>query len=252
MIRSRALRIGLVCPYALDVPGGVQNQVLGLAAFLRRAGHDVHVLAPGGLPEDAYGLEAARFTSAGAALGVRYNGSVAPVAFGPLAAARTRRWVAAHAVDLLHVHEPLAPSASLLALSASSPFWNGQDTGYASFRSIIWQRWPSAGSFGPVEDAAEYDRVLDDLIASGVIADKKMAYFDVRPSSHAPTLELRVCDATPVVDDAVLIAGLFRAAVRKAEKSVVSGNGYRAWPVTVPPFDRTNAAASRSSCCPNT
>ena len=111
----------------------------------------------------------------------------------------------------------------LLALSASSPFWNGQDTGYASFRSIIWQRWPSAGSFGPVEDAAEYDRVLDDLIASGVIADKKMAYFDVRPSSHAPTLELRVCDATPVVDDAVLIAGLFRAAVRKAEKSVVSG-----------------------------
>ncbi|GAA3551056.1 glycosyltransferase family 4 protein [Microlunatus spumicola] len=113
------LRIGLVCPYALDVPGGVQNQVLGLAAFLRRAGHDVHVLAPGGLPDDAYGLEADRFTSAGAAMGVRYNGSVAPVAFGPLAAARTRRWVAAHAVDLLHVHEPLAPSASLLALGAS-------------------------------------------------------------------------------------------------------------------------------------
>jgi phosphatidylinositol alpha-mannosyltransferase len=79
----------------------------------------VHVLAPGGLPDDAYGLEPARFTSAGAPLGVRYNGSVAPVAFGPLAAARTRRWVAAHAVDLLHVHEPLAPSASLLALGAS-------------------------------------------------------------------------------------------------------------------------------------
>ncbi|ROS77805.1 carboxylate-amine ligase [Curtobacterium sp. PhB130] len=111
----------------------------------------------------------------------------------------------------------------LLALSASSPFWNGQDTGYASFRSIIWQRWPSAGSFGRVESAAEYDKVLDDLIASGVIADKKMAYFDVRPSSHAPTLELRVCDATPVVDDAVLIAGLFRAAVRKAEIAVESG-----------------------------
>jgi len=113
------LRVGLVCPYALDVPGGVQNQVLGLAAFLRRAGHDVRVLAPGGLPEEAYGLEPAHFTSAGAPLGVRYNGSVAPVAFGPLAAARTRRWVAAHAVDLLHVHEPLAPSAALLALGAA-------------------------------------------------------------------------------------------------------------------------------------
>lgn len=125
------------------------------------------------------------------------------------------------AVQIAQRVAPVLPV--LLALSASSPFWNGQDTGYASFRSIIWQRWPSAGSFGRVEDAAEYDRVLDDLIASGVIADKKMAYFDVRPSSHAPTLELRVCDATPVVDDAVLIAGLFRAAVRRAEKAIESG-----------------------------
>jgi phosphatidylinositol alpha-mannosyltransferase len=115
----RPLRIGLVCPYALDVPGGVQNQVLGLAAFLRGAGHDVRVLAPGGLPDEAYGLEPTRFTSAGAAIGVRYNGSVAPVALGPLAAARSRRWVAAQAVDLLHVHEPLVPSASLPALAAS-------------------------------------------------------------------------------------------------------------------------------------
>ena len=116
---GRPLRVGLVCPYALDVPGGVQNQVLGLAAFLRDAGHDVRVLAPGGLPDEAYGLDPKHFTSAGAALGVRYNGSVAPVAFGLLAAARTRRWVAARAVDLLHVHEPLAPSASLLALGAA-------------------------------------------------------------------------------------------------------------------------------------
>ena len=124
----------------------------------------------------------------------------------------------------VQIAQRVAPTLPvLLALSASSPFWNGQDTGYASFRSIIWQRWPSAGSFGRVESAAEYDKVLEDLIASGVIADKKMAYFDVRPSSHAPTLELRVCDATPVVDDAVLIAGLFRAAVRKAEIAVESG-----------------------------
>ncbi|ROS37176.1 carboxylate--amine ligase/circularly permuted type 2 ATP-grasp protein [Curtobacterium sp. PhB78] len=125
------------------------------------------------------------------------------------------------AVQIAQRVAPVLPV--LLALSASSPFWNGQDTGYSSFRSIIWQRWPSAGSFGRVSNAAEYDKVLDDLIASGVIADKKMAYFDVRPSSHAPTLELRVCDATPIVDDAVLIAGLFRAAVRKAEVAVESG-----------------------------
>lgn len=111
----------------------------------------------------------------------------------------------------------------LLALSASSPYWNGNDTGYASIRSIIWQRWPSAGSTGPLQDAAEYDELLSDLIQSGVIADSKMAYFEVRPSSHAPTLELRVCDACPIIDDAVLIAGLFRAAVRAAECDVAAG-----------------------------
>ena len=111
----------------------------------------------------------------------------------------------------------------LLALSASSPFWNGADTGYSSIRTIIWQRWPTAGSTGPLQDAAEYDDLLADLIASGVIADAKMAYFDVRPSAHAPTVELRVCDATPLVDDAILIAGLFRGMVAAAEDAAHRG-----------------------------
>ncbi len=120
----------------------------------------------------------------------------------------------------------------LLALSASSPFWNGEDTGYASIRTIIWQRWPSAGVTGPLRSADDYDSLIRDLINTGVIADAKMAYFDVRPSSHAPTLELRVCDACPIVDDAVLIAGLFRAAVRKAELEIASARLYE--PVAAP------------------
>src|SRR3954463_10837587 len=111
----------------------------------------------------------------------------------------------------------------LLALSASSPYWNELDTGYASIRTIIWQRWPTAGATGPIGSAEEYDALLADLIGSGVIADPKMAYFDVRPSAHAPTLELRVCAACPLVDDAVLIAGLFRAMVRAAELDVEAG-----------------------------
>ena len=120
----------------------------------------------------------------------------------------------------------------LLALSASSPFWNGEDTGYASIRTIIWQRWPSAGVTGPLRSADEYDALIQDLINTGVIADAKMAYFDVRPSSHAPTLELRVCDACPVVDDAVLIAGLFRAAVRRAESDIARARLFE--PVAAP------------------
>ena len=105
---------------------------------------------------------------------------------------------------------------TLLALSASSPFWRGRDTGYASMRTMIWQRWPTSGGFGRLETMAEYEGLIADLVRTGVISDAKMAYFDVRPSAHVPTLELRVCDACPLVDDAVLIAGLFRAAVAQA------------------------------------
>ena len=121
----------------------------------------------------------------------------------------------------------------LLAVSASSPYWDGKDTGYASIRSLIWQRWPSAGPTGPLSSAAEYDALLEDLIQAGVLADPGMAYFDVRPSSHLPTLELRVCDACPIVDDAVLIAGLFRAAIREAEVHLGEGQPHhtRAWPI---------------------
>ncbi len=115
----------------------------------------------------------------------------------------------------------------LLALSASSPLWHGADTGYASFRSIIWQRWPTSGTPGPLASAAEYHELLDDLIASGVIKDTKMAYFDVRPSSHVPTIELRTCDACPVVDDIVLVAGMFRAMVAAAESAGDAGERIR-------------------------
>ena len=118
-------------------------------------------------------------------------------------------------------------SPVLLALSASSPFWNGQDTGYASIRSIMWQRWPSAGPTGPLSSAAEYDALVEDLIRTGVLADARMAYFDVRPSAHLPTLELRVCDACPLLDDAVMIAGLFRAAVRQALDDIERGVAHR-------------------------
>src|SRR5918997_908744 len=123
----------------------------------------------------------------------------------------------------------------LLALSASSPFWNEQDSGYASMRSMIWQRWPTAGATGRLHSAAEYDEMIADLIRTGVIADAKMAYFDVRPSAHVPTLELRTCDGCPLVDDAVLIAGLFRATVLAAWQSIEAGQAVGPGP---PPVHR--------------
>lgn len=128
------------------------------------------------------------------------------------------------AVQLLDRVEPWLPP--LLALSASSPFSHaGDDTGYASSRSLIWSRWPTTGSPGPFASAREYDEMVENLVASGVISDRGMIYFDVRPSAHVPTLELRVCDACHSVDTVALIAGLFRAIVAREAGRALSDEG---------------------------
>jgi carboxylate-amine ligase len=111
----------------------------------------------------------------------------------------------------------------LLALSASSPFWMGDDSGYSSIRSLLWQRWPTAGASGLVQSATDHDDLVAELISSGTISDRKMIYFDVRPSAHVPTLELRVTDSCPDVDDIVLLAGLYRALVLRERDAVTEG-----------------------------
>jgi phosphatidyl-myo-inositol alpha-mannosyltransferase len=108
------VRIGIVCPYSLDTPGGVQNHVRDLARALVERGHDVSVLAPsedGGLPPYVVPV--------GGAMRVPYNGSVARLSFGPVAAAKVRRWLREGRFDVIHLHEPAAPSVSLLALMAA-------------------------------------------------------------------------------------------------------------------------------------
>lgn len=112
---GQPIRVGIVCPYSLDVPGGVQAHVLGLAGALRAHGHEVAVLAPSSAATAVPDF----VTSAGRALRVPYNGSVARIAFGPLTYLRVRRWLADHPVDVLHLHEPTTVSLSVLALVAA-------------------------------------------------------------------------------------------------------------------------------------
>jgi phosphatidylinositol alpha-mannosyltransferase len=109
---ERALRVGIVCPYSFDVPGGVQFHVRDLAEALLARGHAVSVLAPADddTPVPPY------LTAAGRAVPVRYNGAVARLTFGPLTAARVRKWLAAGQFDVIHLHEPVTPSLSMLAL----------------------------------------------------------------------------------------------------------------------------------------
>jgi phosphatidyl-myo-inositol alpha-mannosyltransferase len=107
------VRIAIVCPYAWDRPGGVQSHVRGLSGALRGRGHDVVVLAPHASSGCESNEEA---TIVGRAVGVPANGSVAPLAFGPLAAAGVGRALTGFEPDVCHLHEPLIPSLSLLAL----------------------------------------------------------------------------------------------------------------------------------------
>jgi len=106
------MRIGMVCPYSFDVPGGVQAHVLQLAEVMRERGHDVSVLAPSSphvkLPDYV--------VSGGKAVPIPYNGSVARLRFGPATHRLVKRWIAAGDFDVLHLHEPNAPSLSVLAL----------------------------------------------------------------------------------------------------------------------------------------
>ena len=109
------MRIGLVSPYSFDVPGGVQLHVRDLAEYFLADGHRVSVLAPADddtpLPPYVVG--------AGRAMPVPYNGSVARLSFGPVTAARVARWIDRGRFDVIHVHEPISPSLSMLAMWAA-------------------------------------------------------------------------------------------------------------------------------------
>ncbi|WP_159620807.1 glycosyltransferase family 4 protein [Ruania rhizosphaerae] len=106
------MKVGLVSPYSFDAPGGVQFHIRDLAERLIDLGHPTSVLAPA---EDDTELPA-YVESVGGAVPVRYNGSVARLAFGPVVAARASRWLSAGEFDVVHIHEPFAPSVGLISL----------------------------------------------------------------------------------------------------------------------------------------
>ena len=112
----KKIRIGMVCPYGWDTPGGVQTHMKDLAEYLISEGHYVSVLAP--VSDDSIRVED-YVVNAGKPISIPVNGSVARVLFGPLASSRAKQWIAAGDFDLLHLHKPAIPSLSLLACSAA-------------------------------------------------------------------------------------------------------------------------------------
>ncbi len=126
----------------------------------------------------------------------------------------------------------------LVALSASSPTWSGADTGFASWRTQQWRRWPVAGDPVPLPDRAAYDALVAELVAGGAIADAGMLYWDARPSGKYPTIEVRIADAGTRVDDVVLVAALSRALVAAAVADAEAG-------LPVPALDPPLVAVAR-------
>jgi carboxylate-amine ligase len=138
-----------------------------------------------------------------------------------------------------HVHVEISPADEgvavldrirswlpvLLALSANSPFWQGRDSEYASFRYQAWGRWPSAGPTEAFGTAEVYRETVRRMVASGTLLDTGMVYFDARLSEHYPTLEIRIADVCLYAGDAVLIAALSRALVETEARRWRAGAG---------------------------
>jgi carboxylate-amine ligase len=124
-------------------------------------------------------------------------------------------------VQVLNHLRPWLPV--LAAATANSPFFAGRDTGYASWRSLIWNMWPSVGPTPYLDSAEQYDEMLARLIASGAMLDDGMLYWYARLSSHLPTVELRIGDVCPTVDDSILIAALARALVATVMADIGAG-----------------------------
>ena len=116
--------------------------------------------------------------------------------------------------------------APILALSASSPFWLGRDTGYASYRTQLWSRLPTAGPPAPFTSLAEHDALVKALVETDSALDVASVYWDIRLPERLETVEIRVADACSTIDEAVMLAGLARALVRTCRERAERGEPY--------------------------
>jgi len=139
------VKVGLVCPYTWDVPGGVQAHIHDLAVALIGLGHDVSVITPA----DDEGSLPPYVVSTGRAVPVPYNGAVARMAFGPLSARRVRRWLRDGDFDVVHVHEPTTPSLSLLAS------WSFDGPLVATFHTSVQRARTLAAAYPILQTALE-------------------------------------------------------------------------------------------------
>jgi glutamate---cysteine ligase / carboxylate-amine ligase len=131
-------------------------------------------------------------------------------------------------IDLMNMVRYFLPH--LLALSTSSPFWMGRDTGLKSFRTTVFRRFPRTGIPDHFNSWSEYEDYVALLIKLRSIDNAKKIWWDVRPHPTFGTLEFRICDVTPRIEDAIAIAALAQAIVVKLHQLYTKNMGYRMYP----------------------
>jgi carboxylate-amine ligase len=115
-------------------------------------------------------------------------------------------------IDVLNQARYFLPH--LLCLTASSPFWQGRDTGLKSYRLAVFDSLPRTGLPDPIASWGEYQRMIEQMTSAGLVQDGTKIWWDIRPSARYPTVELRICDVCPRLDDALAVASLYRCIVR--------------------------------------
>jgi carboxylate-amine ligase len=133
-----------------------------------------------------------------------------------------------HLIEIMNQARNFIPHA--LALSANSPFWQGRKTGYKSFRTTVWQRFPRSGLPEIFTSAAEFERYVNTLVATNCIDNGKKIWWDLRPHPFLPTLEFRVCDMPPTLDDTLALAALFQALVARLDWMRARGQSLKLYP----------------------
>ncbi|MEW5965075.1 MAG: carboxylate-amine ligase [Pseudomonadota bacterium] len=131
-------------------------------------------------------------------------------------------------IDLMNQVRYFLPH--LLMLSTSSPFWEGDDTGLKSYRLAVFHELPRTGLPQRFESYGEFERTVDVLVRAGIIEDGTKIWWDLRPSARFPTLEMRVTDVTPRMEDALAIAAMFRCLLRMLYRLRRSNQSWRSYP----------------------
>ena len=134
-------------------------------------------------------------------------------------------------IDSMNVLRYFTPH--ILALSSSSPLWEGRNTGLKSYRSAIFKRFPRTGLPAEFSSYSEYKNFVEVMVQTGSIPDASKIYWDIRPHHRYPTLEFRICDLCTTVDDAICCAALFQALVLKHYKMRVDNVSFRRYPLAM-------------------